>query len=55
MLWTNIILILALIAMGVVFFLLFRDGEGPPVQPTIIRKRDPSADDPAPGDDKPRD
>ena len=42
---TNLVLILALIAMIVGFVWLFRDGEGPPRAPTLREKPDTDDDD----------
>jgi hypothetical protein len=48
MLLTNIILLLAFIAMIGIAVWLFRDGEGPSEQPTVVRVHDADKDDEKP-------
>lgn len=52
---TNLVLLLAFIAMIAGFVWLFRDGEGAAVRPTIVRKRPPQDDPPADSDEGERD
>jgi hypothetical protein len=54
MFWTNVFLVLALVAMIAGFVWLFRDGEGPAPQPGIMRKPDLKSGQ-SPGEETPVD